>query len=145
MKWVKEGMAVYDKRIRNYFPFEVTEIPALRNTRNLSENEQRDKEAALILKTLKPGEKLLLLDETGKQMSSVAFSRYIDRHFSSGIKRMTFVVGGPYGFSRQLHDEAIDRLSLSPMTFSHQIVRVLFLEQLYRALTILRNEPYHHA
>lgn len=134
----------YQKRLRFYIKFDLEIIPDIKNAKNLSEDEQKKKEGALILKQLKPTDVLILLDENGTQMDSVRFSLYLQKHMNSGIKRLVFVIGGPYGFSKEIYHEAEGKLSLSKMTFSHQIVRLFFIEQLYRGFTILRKEPYHH-
>lgn len=135
---------VYRDRLKHYTNFDISVIPELKNTKNLSESEQKDREADLILKAIDNNDEVVLLDENGKQFSSVAFSDFIDKKMQSSTKRMVFVVGGPYGFSQKVYDRATSKLSLSAMTFSHQMIRVIFIEQLYRAFTILRGEPYHH-
>ncbi len=134
----------YQKRLRFYIKFDVEIIPDIKNVKNLTENEQKKKEGALILNQLKSSDVLILLDETGKQMDSVRFSLYLQKHMNSGIKRLVFVIGGPYGFCKEVYHKAQGKLSLSKMTFSHQMVRLFFIEQLYRGFTILKNEPYHH-
>jgi len=134
----------YQKRLGFYIKFDIEIIPDIKNSKNLTENEQKKKEGALILKQLKPTDVLILLDENGKQMDSVRFALYLQKHMISGIKRLVFVIGGPYGFSKEVYHKAQGKLSLSKMTFSHQMVRLVFIEQLYRGFTILKNEPYHH-
>ena len=124
--------------------FELDIIPDLKNTKNLSESQQKEKEGELILKKLSPTDMLVLLDENGKQFTSVEFSNYLQKRMNSGIKTLVFVIGGPYGFSESVYAKAQGKISLSKMTFSHQMVRLFVVEQIYRAFTILRNEPYHH-
>ena len=134
----------YIKRLGHYLPFEYTDIPDLKNTKNLSDKEQKKQEGEFILKQLQPSDYLVLLDDKGKEFSSVAFSQYLEQKSNSGIRRIVFVIGGPYGFSDEIYARANEKLSLSRMTFTHQMVRVIFVEQLYRAMTILNHEPYHH-
>jgi len=135
----------YKKRLRFYVKFEFEIIPDLKNTKNLTEVQQKLKEGDLILSKLKATDTLILLDEKGKQIDSIAFSEYLQKHMNSGIKQLVFVIGGPYGFSEEVYKKANGKLSLSKMTFSHQMIRLFFIEQLYRGFTILRNEPYHHS
>ncbi len=134
----------YSKRLGFYVRFEFEQIPDLKNSKGLSEQVQKEKEGALILKKIQAGDELVLLDEQGKQFSSIDFSDYLQKKMNAGLKQLIFVIGGPYGFSPEVYERAQGKLSLSKMTFSHQMVRVFFIEQLYRAFTILRNEPYHH-
>ncbi len=134
----------YKKRLGFYIKFDLEIIPDIKNVKNLSEAQQKQKEGELILKQLKPTDALILLDENGKQLDSVGFSQYLQKHMNSGIKQLVFVIGGPYGFSHDVYAKARGKLSLSKMTFSHQMVRLFFIEQLYRGFTILKNEPYHH-
>lgn len=134
----------YIKRLNHYNRFEVEILPDLKNTKSLSIEQQKQKEGKLILEKLNTSDFLVLLDENGKQYSSEAFSEYIQKRLNSGMKQLIFVVGGPYGFSEEVYARAQGKLSLSKMTFSHQMVRLFFVEQLYRAFTILKNEPYHH-
>ena len=134
----------YQKRLGFYIKFEFEVIPDLKNSKNLTDEQQKQKEGKLILGKLGPTDVLILLDESGKQMDSVSFSDYLQKHMNSGIKQLVFVIGGPYGFSSEIYEKAQGKLSLSKMTFSHQMVRLFVVEQLYRAFTILRNEPYHH-
>ena len=135
----------YSKRLGFYVKFELEIIPDLKRAKNLNEEQQKQKEGELILSKLKSTDVLILLDENGKQFGSVEFSNYLQKHMNSGIKQLVFVIGGPYGFSEDVHKKSNGKLSLSKMTFSHQMVRVFFIEQLYRGFTILRNEPYHHS
>lgn len=135
---------VYKKRLGHYISFDFETIPDLKKVKNLSEAEQKQKEGDFILKKLNPADVLILLDENGKHYTSVEFSKYLQKHMNSGIKRLIFVIGGPYGFSDDVYKKANGKIALSKMTFSHQMVRLFFIEQLYRGFTILRNEPYHH-
>jgi 23S rRNA (pseudouridine1915-N3)-methyltransferase len=134
----------YTKRLSFYIKFEVEIIPDIKNSKNLSENQQKEKEGELILSKLTPTDQLVLLDENGKKFSSISFSEEMQKKMNSGIKTLVFVIGGPYGFSEQVYQKAQGKISLSLMTFSHQMVRLFIIEQIYRAFTILRNEPYHH-
>ena len=143
-QWVQEALLRYSKRLQHYLPFEFEVITDLKNTKNLSEAQQKEKEGALILKKLKPSDEVFLLDEKGKEYRSVEFARYLQHQMNSRVKRLVFIIGGPYGFSLELYAKAKGKLALSKMTFSHQMIRPFFLEQLYRAMTILKNEPYHH-
>lgn len=134
----------YIKRLGFYIKFSFDIVPDIKNSKNLSEIQQKQKEGELILKNVNPTDVLILLDENGKQMDSVGFSSYLQKHMNSGIKQLVFVIGGPYGFSEAVYKKANGKLSLSKMTFSHQMIRLFFIEQLYRGFTILKNEPYHH-
>jgi len=134
----------YVKRLNHYNKFEMEILPDLKNTKSLSTEQQKQKEGKLILEKLGASDFLVLLDENGKQYTSEGFSEYIQKRLNSGMKQLIFVVGGPYGFSEEVYARAQGKLSLSKMTFSHQMVRLFFAEQLYRAFTILKNEPYHH-
>lgn len=134
----------YQNRLKFYIPFEMMVIPELKNTKNLSIAEQQEKEADLILKQLETSDEVVLLDDKGKQFTSMGFSEYISKKMLASHKRMVFVVGGPYGFSERVYNRANGKVSLSAMTFSHQMIRLIFIEQLYRAMTILKGEPYHH-
>lgn len=134
----------YQNRLKFYVPYELQIIPELKNTKNISVNEQMEKEADLILKQLDQTDEVILLDERGKQFTSVTFSNFISKKMLASIKRTVFVVGGPYGFSERVYSRANSLVSLSSMTFSHQMIRLIFVEQLYRAMTILKGEPYHH-
>lgn len=134
----------YLKRLSFYVKFDLEIIPDIKNVKNLSEAQQKEKEGELILSKLTPTDQLVLLDEGGKRFSSVGFSDELQKKMNSGIKTLVFVIGGPYGFSPQVYAKAQGKISLSDMTFSHQMVRLFFIEQVYRAFTILRNEPYHH-
>lgn len=134
----------YLKRLSFYVKFDLEIIPDIKNVKNLSEAQQKEKEGELILSKLMVTDQLVLLDEGGKRFSSVGFSDELQKKMNSGIKTLVFVIGGPYGFSPQVYAKAQGKISLSDMTFSHQMVRLFFIEQVYRAFTILRNEPYHH-
>lgn len=134
----------YTKRLSFYIKFDLEIIPDIKNVKNLSESQQKEKEGELILAKLLPTDQLILLDEKGTTFSSVAFSDYLQKKMNSGAKTLVFVIGGPYGFSDEVYQKAQGKISLSLMTFSHQMVRLFFVEQLYRGFTILRNEPYHH-
>jgi len=139
-----KGIDIYEQRIKHYLSFEKIIIPALKNTHALSVEQQKQKEGELILKNIQTADKFILLDEKGKEYGSVEFSAFIQQQMNSGIKNCVFAIGGPYGFSDEVYKRAQAKLSLSKMTFSHQMVRLFFVEQLYRGMTILRNEPYHH-
>ena len=139
-----QAIDVFKKRLGFYIPFDMEFVPDLKNTKKLSEKEQKNLEGEGILNRLQPGDYVVLLDDKGKQYSSVEFARFMEKKSHSVPKRLVFVVGGPYGFSEAVYARANEKLSLSKMTFTHQMVRLVFVEQLYRAMTILNNEPYHH-
>ncbi|APS39895.1 23S rRNA (pseudouridine(1915)-N(3))-methyltransferase RlmH [Salegentibacter mishustinae] len=141
---LKQLIEVYKKRLQFYNKFEIEIIPDLKKTKNLDENQQKEKEGELILAKVQNSDFLVLLDENGKEFSSEKFSVYIQKRLNSGLKQLIFVIGGPYGFSEAIYQRANSKVALSQMTFSHQMVRLFFTEQLYRAFTILKNEPYHH-
>ena len=134
----------YKNRLVHYIPFEMEIIPDIKNVKNLREEQQKEKEGELILKMLQPGDYLGLLDEHGKSFTSMEFATYLERKMHVVSKRLVFVIGGPYGFSEAVYKAASEKISLSKMTFSHQMIRLIFVEQIYRAMTILNNEPYHH-
>lgn len=134
----------YQQRLSHYIKFELEIIPDLKKVKHLSEAQQKQKEGELILSKLKPTDILILLDENGKQFTSVGFSEYLQKQMNSGIKQLVLVIGGPYGFSPDVYQKAQSKISLSKMTFSHQMVRLFVIEQVYRGFTILKNEPYHH-
>ena len=142
--WVKQGLDIYLARLRHYIPFNIIEIAELRNTSSLSREQIKDKEGELILKTLKPTDDVMLLDERGKEYSSVEFARLLQDKINYAGKDIVFIIGGAYGFSEAVYQRANGKMSLSRMTFSHQMVRAIFAEQIYRAFTIIRGEPYHH-
>lgn len=135
----------YAQRTRRYLPFDIEVIPELKNTKSLPEEVQKEKEGELILKALQPGDVIVLLDEKGREMRSVEFAEYMKQKMNTVNKRLVFVIGGPYGFSPKVYAAAHEKLSLSRMTFSHQMIRLLFVEQLYRAMSILNGSPYHHS
>jgi 23S rRNA (pseudouridine1915-N3)-methyltransferase len=137
-------IADYEKRLKHYLPFEIEVIPDLKKTKNLSEIQQKEAEGKLILSRLALSDFVVLLDENGKSFSSVGFSDWLQKQLLTGRKNLIFLIGGPYGFSEEIYNRAQSKISLSEMTFSHQMVRLIFVEQLYRACTILKNEPYHH-
>ena len=139
-----EAINEYKNRLTHYIPFEMEVIPDIKNVKNLSEAQQKEKEGELILKALQPGDYLVLLDEKGKEFTSMQFSTYLEKKMHTVPKRLVFVVGGPYGFSEAVYKAASEKISLSKMTFSHQMIRLIFIEQIYRAMTIWNNEPYHH-
>ena len=134
----------YTKRLSHYVPFALDVIPELRNTKALTPEQQKVQEAELIRKQLQAGDHVVLLDEHGAERRSVVFAEWLGKRMAAGPRRIVFIVGGPYGFDDSIHALAAEEISLSQMTFSHQVIRVLFTEQLYRACTILRGEPYHH-
>lgn len=134
----------YTKRLSFYVKFDLEIIPDIKNVKNLSESQQKEKEGELILSKISATDQLILLDENGKTFNSIGFSDYLQKKMNAGIKTLVFVIGGPYGFSELVYQKANGKVSLSEMTFSHQMVRLFCIEQLYRGFTILRNEPYHH-
>ncbi len=134
----------YISRIQHYLPFEMQVIPELRNAKNLSQEQQKEQEASLIIKYLSSGDYIVLLDEHGKERRSLDFASWMQKRMAASPRRLVFIVGGPYGFAPQIHKMAQEEISLSQMTFSHQMIRLLFVEQVYRAMTILNGEPYHH-
>jgi len=142
--YIQKGMDNYIKRLKRYIGFNVDVIPALKKAGSLSQQQIKDKEGDLILAKIQQGDALVLLDENGKEMNSMGFSEYLQKNMLQSVKNLVFVVGGAYGFSEDVYQRANFRLSISQMTFSHQIIRLIFLEQLYRAFTIINNEPYHH-
>jgi len=143
-KELEAMIKIYSDRLQHYIKFELEIIPDLKKTKNLDENQQKSKEGDLILSGIQNSDFVVLLDENGKQFTSESFSEYIQKRMNTGLKRLIFVIGGPYGFSEEVYKRADSKISLSKMTFSHQMVRLFFTEQLYRAFTILKNEPYHH-
>lgn len=141
--FIIEGIEEFRKRVVRYVPFTIETIPDLKNSRNMSMKEVQQKEADLILKRIKPGDYLVLLDERGKEFHSIGFAKHLNS-LEGRVNHVIFLIGGPYGFSEELYQRANEKVSLSKLTFSHQLVRLLFMEQLYRAFTILKGEPYHH-
>jgi 23S rRNA (pseudouridine1915-N3)-methyltransferase len=142
--YLKEGIDKYLKRLKHYIKIEVAEIAELKNTKALTPEQQKAKEAELILKRLSSTDHVILLDENGAQLSSPQFAAFIDKKAISSVNNLVFIVGGPYGFDEAVYQKCNDKISLSKMTFSHQMVRLFFVEQLYRAFTIIKGEPYHH-
>ncbi len=142
--FIKEGIEEYSTRLRRYIPFSLESIQDIKTTKSLSPSVQKEREGELITSCLNNSDHVVILDERGKQFSSIEFASRIERIMSSGKKRCVFVVGGPYGFSEKVYNRADEKISLSRMTFTHEMVRLFFVEQIYRAMTILRGEPYHH-
>ena len=142
--WVRQGMDIYISRLKHYIPFSVIEIPELKNVSALSKDQIKAREGELILKNVKPTDDLILLDERGKEYTSTELAKVIQDKISYAGKDMVYVIGGAYGFSDAVYQRANSKISLSRMTFSHQMVRAIFVEQIYRAFTIMRGEPYHH-
>lgn len=134
----------YASRIKHYMSFEIQTIPELKNTRSLSEDQQKQAEGEQLLKQLQPNDYVVLLDEHGKELRSVEFAEWMTKKMNTVSRRLVFIVGGPYGFSQDIYAKAHEKVSLSKMTFSHQMIRMVFVEQLYRAMTIIKGEPYHH-
>ena len=144
IKWVSEGLEVYSSRLRHYIPFEIKEIPELKNVSSLSRDQIRTAEGKLILKNLRDSDEVVLLDEHGREFRSVEFASMLEKRLSASSRDLVFVIGGAYGFGTEVYERASSKISLSKMTFSHQMVRTIFVEQLYRAFTIIRGESYHH-
>ena len=142
-KHFQAGIDDYISRIAHYMPFETLTIPELKNTKNLTEEQQKTAEGELILKQLQPSDTVVLLDEHGREMRSAEFARWLEQKRNTA-RRLVFIIGGPYGFSQAVYSRANEQVSLSKMTFSHQMIRLVFTEQIYRACTIIKGEPYHH-
>ena len=142
--WVRQGMEIYVSRLKHYIPFAVVEIPELKNVSALTKDQIKTREGELIVKNIKPTDDLILLDERGKEYTSVELAKVIQDKISYVGKDMVYVIGGAYGFSDAVYQRANSKISLSRMTFSHQMVRAIFVEQIYRAFTIMKGEPYHH-
>ena len=142
--FLTEGEKEYINRLKHYVKLEIIELPDIKNANKLSEKEIKSKEADQLLKKLDKSEQLILLDDKGKQYASMEFSKFFQNKMNSGVKTICFLIGGPYGFDNQIYALPHSKLSLSKMTFSHQMIRMLFLEQVYRAYTIIKGEPYHH-
>ena len=142
-KHFQAGISDYADRITHYMPFDIVTIPELKNTKSLSEEQQKPMEGELILKQLQPSDTLVLLDEHGKELRSIELAKWLEQKQQTA-RRLVFVIGGPYGFSEAVYNRANEKLSLSKLTFSHQMVRLVFTEQIYRACTIIKGEPYHH-
>ena len=134
----------YQNRLKHYVRFSIEIIPDIKNSKNLSEKKLKEKEGELILKKINDSDFVILLDENGSEMNSIKFSKFLQKKMNSGLKRLILVIGGPYGFSQIVYNKSFTKLAVSKMTFSHQMVRLFVIEQLYRAYTILKNEPYHH-
>ena len=143
-KWLLEAIEKYNQRIPRYLPFEMLVLPDLKNSKSMSFDQQKIEEGKLILNNIYSSEKVFLLDENGKEFKSMEFATFLQKEMNAGIKILTFVIGGPYGFSSEVYEKFPQKISLSKMTFSHQMIRVIITEQIYRALSILKNEPYHH-
>ncbi len=141
---LKKLIEEYTKRLKFYINYEMEVIPDLKNVKNLTEEQQKIKETELILKKLDVSDYVVLLDENGKEYTSVGFANFLQKKMNAATRQLTFIIGGAYGFSPEIYQRANDKCSLSKMTFSHQMIRLIFTEQLYRGFTILRNEPYHH-
>ncbi len=141
---IREGIDMYLKRLVHYIPVDINIIPDVKSAKNLTEAKQKEMEGQQMLNLLMPGDYVVLLDEKGKEFTSRQFADHLDRKMNSVPKRVVFIIGGPYGFSEQVYGRANEKLSLSKMTFNHEMVRLFFVEQIYRAMTILRGEPYHH-
>ena len=144
VEWVRKGLDLYVSRLRHYVPFSLIEIPELKNVSSLAREQIKQKEGELVLKALKPSDCVILLDERGREYRSIEFSAMLEDRMSRGGRDLVFVVGGAYGFSDAVYSRSDEKISLSKMTFSHQMVRMIFAEQLYRAFTIMKGEPYHH-
>lgn len=142
--YLKQGIDEYIKRLKHYVPFEIKYIDDIKNTKNISEDQQKRTEGAKILSLLDKSDFVVLLDEHGKEYTSIQYSSYIQKRMLSGAKKVVFVIGGPYGFSQEVYDRANDKISFSKMTFNHEMIRLIFTEQLYCAYTIINHEPYHH-
>lgn len=142
--YVADGISEYQKRLKRYVPYAIEELPDVKNAGKLTESEQKEAEGVALLAKMQPSDYVILLDERGKEYASREFSEYLQRIMAGGRKRALFVVGGPYGFSEKVYQRADAKISLSKMTFNHEMVRLFFTEQVYRAMTILRGEPYHH-
>lgn len=142
--YIRAGIEEYAKRLVRYVPYEMKILPDIKNSKNMSEGVQKEKEGELLLGQIASSDYVILLDEKGREYDSVGFSEFVAQKMLGGVKGLVFVIGGPYGFSEAVYQRANEKLSLSKMTFSHQMVRMIFTEQLYRAMTIMRGEPYHH-
>ncbi|WP_156306969.1 23S rRNA (pseudouridine(1915)-N(3))-methyltransferase RlmH [Sphingobacterium endophyticum] len=141
---IVKGIEVYTKRLKHYVNFQIVNIPDIKNSKNLSESQQKEKEAQQLLKNISNQDFIILLDERGKEYSSMEFSAFLEKQMVSSVTHLVFMIGGPYGFDDTVYQRANSKISLSRMTFSHQMVRLFFVEQIYRAYTIMRGEPYHH-
>lgn len=144
IRWIQEGLDIYKSRLAHYIQFSINEIPELKNVSALTKEQIKGREGELIISQIRPSDEVVLLDEHGKQFRSVEFASFIQNRMVAGGKNLVFVIGGAYGFSPEVYARADFKISLSEMTFSHQMVRAVFAEQLYRAFTIIKGEPYHH-
>lgn len=144
IRFVEDGITEYSKRLKHYIPYSIKSLPDVKNASKMDQAKQKEAEGEKILDTISNSDFVVLLDERGKQYSSIEFSAFLEKQMISGRRKVVFVVGGPYGFSQPVYDRADSLLSLSKMTFNHEMVRLFFTEQIYRAMTILRGEPYHH-
>lgn len=142
--YIRTGIEEYEKRLLRYVPYEMKVLPDIKNSKNMSEGVQKEKEGELLLGQIAPSDYVVLLDEKGREYDSVGFSEFVAQKMLSGVRGLVFVIGGPYGFSKAVYKRCNEKISLSRMTFSHQMVRMIFAEQLYRAMTIMKGEPYHH-
>lgn len=143
-RFIEAGIEEYKNRLKRYIVFSIIQLADIRTSKAMSEKVQKEREGQMILDKLSPADYMVLLDEKGKEFTSVEFSTYMEKLMASGRKRIVFIVGGPYGFSQPVYERADSKLSLSRMTFNHEMVRMFFIEQIYRAFTILKGEPYHH-
>ena len=143
-KWLEEGISLYAERIKHFTQFGIQVIPDQRNTRNMDAAVQKEREGESVLRLLQPGDDVCILDDKGTEMTSMQMASWLEKRMSRSSRRLVFIIGGPYGFSPAIYDRVPERISLSRMTFSHQMVRLIFVEQLYRAFAILNNLPYHH-
>ena len=144
LKWLIDGISQYTERLTHFAQFEMLVIPDIRNNKNMDQNTQKVREGEQILNLLQPSDDVWLLDDKGREMTSPEMARWLEKRMAQSTKRLVFIIGGPYGFSPDVYDRVPGRLSLSRMTFSHQMVRLIFVEQLYRAFSILNNLPFHH-
>ncbi len=144
IRFVEDGIAEYIKRLKHYIPYSIKSIPDIKNVSKMEKTKQKELEGEKILESIAPSDFIILLDERGKEYSSIEFSGFIEKQMISGRRKVVFIVGGPYGFSEAVYRRSDSLLSLSKMTFNHEMVRLFFTEQVYRAMTILRGEPYHH-
>lgn len=143
-KYLRDGIEIFEKRLKFYIPYEMVIIPSLKDTKNLSPQMVKDKEGELILKQVAKADKVVLFDEKGKEFRSLEYADFLQKNMNSGIKTLAFVVGGAFGFSDEVYNKADLKIAMSKMTFSHQMIRLMIVEQIYRAFTILKNEPYHN-
>ncbi|MDE7440852.1 MAG: 23S rRNA (pseudouridine(1915)-N(3))-methyltransferase RlmH [Muribaculaceae bacterium] len=144
IKFVNEGIEEYTKRLKHYIPYKITPLPDIKKNASLGAERQKEAEGEMILSKLQNSDYVILLDERGREYTSIEFSSFLEKQMVAGRKKVVFVVGGPYGFSPSVYERADGKVSLSKMTFNHEMVRLFFTEQVYRSMTILRGEPYHH-